>query len=316
MSPRKEGIPWEEVKLLQGEAILQVEIGLIRRPYPFIGLEAYRERSPAPVIVELEWGLDIGRLVGPWEQQKKNIMGRIVRFAERSDMLRLAETKKEDENSRIVFEECVKNEGLEMKLLRIEHSLELKKTTFYYEAEGRVDFRKLVKVLAGRLRRRIELYQVDEKEAFLLKPTIGPCGMGLCCQRDPSWYERKIPSRAVRVQRLGSAGEKILGICGKAKCCLLYEVETYQEFYDTLAKGRGGCFVVKEGADLPGVCPGCRLKVLDWNVVANKVQMEVTLPKGVRQAEKTDDENQASPESKTLQVDFEELKEKLVKIEE
>lgn len=308
MSPRKEGIPLSEVKLLPGEMIFRVEMGRLRRPFPFIGNERHLENIGKDVVVETEWGLDLGRLDSAWAEPDKNILGKIVYLAGEAEKARMKANQAEDEACKRIFENSILELSLPMKLVGIEHSLELKKVTFYYEAEQRVDFRKLVKLLASRLRRRIELYQLSEKDRFLFYPIFGSCGRRLCCQRDPEWFARKVPSRCAKVQDLAHNLEKVQGVCGKMKCCLLYELEAYEEFYGLLVRKGGSYFLPKRESQAFSTCGECKFRAIDWNVPLGTVTLAKVTPK-------PSDGKEEAPEAESVTVSFDELKKDFVKVQ-
>ncbi len=308
MSPRKQGIPPEQVKLLPGEAIFKVEIGRLRRPFPFTGSAEYRSSIGRFVLLQTEWGNEVGRLAEEWHKPNRNILGSIVQLADRSHFERVLENKRENALCEEVFKKSVAEEKLSMKLVAIEHSIDLTRTTFYYTAKGRVDFRNLVKVLAGKLKRRIELFQVAQKDSFICFPTIGVCGRQVCCQNTPELFDKPIPSRCARVQGLAHSPEKTAGVCGKTRCCLLYEMESYEEFQGFLRR-EGTCFVPRDDAEKSVPCGGCRVKVLDWNVPLNKVFLRnAEKPRGG--AEET-----IETEIETFELSLEELKKNFVRVE-
>lgn len=130
-----------------------------------------------------------------------------------------AETQKE---ARIIIETL----QLQMKLSDVEYQGDGKKATFYYTAESRVDFRQLIKELAGKFSIRIEMKQVDYRHEAGRLGGIGSCGRELCCS---TWLTdfRKVNTNAARYQQLSLSPQKLLGQCGRLKCCLNYELDTY-----------------------------------------------------------------------------------------
>lgn len=130
-----------------------------------------------------------------------------------------AETQKE---ARIIIEKL----QLQMKLSDVEYQGDGKKATFYYTAESRVDFRQLIKDLASKFSIRIEMKQVDYRHEASRLGGIGSCGRELCCS---TWLTdfRKVNTNAARYQQLSLSPQKLLGQCGRLKCCLNYELDTY-----------------------------------------------------------------------------------------
>jgi len=269
------GIPPDQATLHPGEAILRVAIGRLARPFAFIGPESYGNAVDARVVVEAEYGLDLGVVKGRWDKPDQNIMGNVVRRADMSDFLKVQTNHVNDNECREVFNSAVAQEHLEMKLVGIDHSLDQGKITFYYQAEGRVDFRQLVRVLASRLKRRIELYQLNLRDQILLHPSLGPCGRALCCRSDPSLLSQHVSSRLARQQGLSYNPGKVSGICGRPRCCLFFELESYVQFQELLGKRPGRCFRLKKGAPLPdSTVPAQLYRVVEWSVPTNMVVLE------------------------------------------
>ena len=275
------GIPPEEVTLHPGEALFRVTIGRLARPFPFIGADSYSDATGTNVVLETEYGLDLGTLRERWDKPDQNIMGNIVRRADMSDYLKVQTNHARDDEYREGFVSFVREVGLEMKLVGIDHTLDQGKITFYYQAEGRVDFRQLVRVLAGRFKRRIELYQLSLRDQILLYPLLGPCGRPLCCRGDPSLLGAHVSSRAARQQGLSYNPGKIAGTCGRPRCCLLFELDSYLQFQAVLGKHPGAYFRLKKGARLPDVdVPAERYRVLEWSVPADTVVLEADTREG------------------------------------
>ena len=114
------------------------------------------------------------------------------------------------------------NLGLKMKISDVEYQGDLKKATFYYTAEGRVDFRQLIRDLAGEFSVRIEMKQIGARQEAARLGGIGSCGRELCCS---TWLTdfRSVSTSAARYQQLSLNPQKLAGQCGKLKCCLNYE---------------------------------------------------------------------------------------------
>lgn len=275
------GIPPEEITLHPGEAIFRITIGRLGRPFPFIGADSYQDATSASVVVEAEYGLDLGVLREQWDKPDQNIMGNIVRRADMSDYLKVQTNHSKDDECREVFTSLVREASLEMKLVGIDHSLDQGKITFYYQAEGRVDFRQLVRMLAGRFKRRIELYQLNLRDQILLHPLVGPCGRPLCCRSDPTLLGSHVTSRAARQQGLSYNPGKISGICGRPHCCLLFELESYAQFQEVLGKRPGAYFHLRKGIKPPDPeVPAERYRVVEWSVPGNTVVLEAEVQDG------------------------------------
>jgi cell fate regulator YaaT (PSP1 superfamily) len=241
-----------------------VAIGRLQRRHIFNAAEDMDRCSGRQVIVETEYGLDLGLLRERCKGAQEDVAGSIVKMADCGDCQHAAANSSADAECRRVFEEAVAAENLDMKLAGIDHSYEQTRITFYYHAPGRVDFRQLVKTLASRLRRRIELYQLNLRDQFLFHACIGPCGLELCCKAKPELFPEKIPTRLAKVQKLSYSPGKMSGMCGKPYCCLKYEVESYQEFADFLGVKPGAPFRRKSG-------DRGEYRVLDWDMLTNQV---------------------------------------------
>jgi len=125
--------------------------------------------------------------------------------------------------------------GLPMKLARTEVLLDRSKAIFYFTADGRIDFRELVKDLAHELRTRIEMRQIGVRDEARLVGGVGPCGMGLCCATFLNDFE-PITVKMAKDQKLALNPAKLSGVCGRLMCCLIYEHESYAR-----AKACGTC---------------------------------------------------------------------------
>ena len=128
------------------------------------------------------------------------------------------------------------NLGLKMKISDVEYQGDLKKATFYYTAEGRVDFRQLIRDLAGEFSVRIEMKQIGERQEAARLGGIGSCGRELCCS---TWLTdfRSVSTSAARYQQLSLNPQKLAGQCGKLKCCLNYELDMYLDALKAFPKG-------------------------------------------------------------------------------
>jgi cell fate regulator YaaT (PSP1 superfamily) len=243
-----------------------VQIGKLRRSYPFAASQDFAQHAGRAVIVDADYGLDMGVLSEPWQGDGAKALGAIVRLADADDFAQTLRNAETDAECRAAFNEAVAGETLQMKIVGVDHSYERTKITFYYHAEGRVDFRQLVKALASKLRRRIELYQLNLRDQFLFHPFLGPCGRELCCKAKPELFSQKVPTRLAKQQKLSYNPAKMAGMCGKPRCCLRYEVESYKEFADFLGVRPGRAF--KRRSD------GRECKLVDWHMLTDEVIVE------------------------------------------
>lgn len=190
-----------------------------------------RYQAGEAVVAETARGLELGRVVGvqdvPPEAAGEN-KASIHRRATQDDLtvhfrnrLRAAEALR-------LARDRVAHHNLPMKLLGSEYTLDGNRIVFYFSAEGRVDFRELVRDLASHLRRRIELHQVGARDRAKSSGGIGPCGRECCCS---SWLREFSPVsiKMTKEQGLSLNPTKISGSCGRLMCCLRYEYETYRQ---------------------------------------------------------------------------------------
>lgn len=152
----------------------------------------------------------------------------IYRKATERDLERLAETKKRELPTMYRTREIVKQLELTMKLSDVEYQADNTKATFFYSADERVDFRELIKILAGEFKIRVEMRQISLRQEASRIGGIGSCGRELCCS---TWLTdfQSVSTGAARYQNLSLNPNKLSGQCGRLKCCLNYELETYQD---------------------------------------------------------------------------------------
>ena len=190
------------------------------------------------VAVESNPGHDIGtvtmtgRLV-KLQMKKANLrpdieIKRVYRKAREVDMEKYAEAKAREHDTMIRSRQIAKDLGLEMKIGDVEYQGDGLKAIFYYIADGRVDFRQLIKVLADAFHVRIEMKQIGARQEAGRIGGIGPCGRELCCT---TWMTSfvSVSTGAARFQDLSMNPQKLAGQCAKLKCCLNYEVDAYVE---------------------------------------------------------------------------------------
>ncbi len=184
------------------------------------------------VIVETARGLEDGTVVGdPREVEDDAIVAPlkpIVRIATpKDDEQALKNKDKEKEAFKICLEKIRKHE-LEMKLIDAEYTFDNNKVLFYFTADGRIDFRELVKDLASVFRTRIELRQIGVRDETKIRGGIGICGRPLCCHAHLSDFI-PVSIKMAKEQNLSLNPTKISGVCGRLMCCLKHEEDTYEE---------------------------------------------------------------------------------------
>lgn len=184
------------------------------------------------VIVETARGLEFGEVTSdPCEMSEKSVvkpLKKVVRTADEKDEIRHRENMERKQEAMESCQRKINEHGLEMKLIDVEYTFDNSKIIFYFTANGRVDFRELVRDLAGIFRMRIELRQVGVRDEARMLGGIGECGRCLCCHQ---WLGKFNPVsiKMAKTQGLSLNPAKISGICGRLMCCLKYENDTYCE---------------------------------------------------------------------------------------
>jgi cell fate regulator YaaT (PSP1 superfamily) len=189
------------------------------------------------VVVEASPGYDIGvvSVIGELAriQVKKKSPGlkpmetkKILRIANQDDIDKWVQARSLESEVMFQARTLAVNIGLEMKISDVEYQGDLTKATFYYTAEGRVDFRQLIKDMADQFKIRIEMRQIGSRQEAQRLGGIGSCGRELCCS---TWLTdfRSVSTSAARYQQLSLNPQKLAGQCGKLKCCLNYELDMY-----------------------------------------------------------------------------------------
>lgn len=181
------------------------------------------------VIVETVRGVEYGDVVlGPREVEEMDATYRLVmRKATAEDLAQIEENKEREKEAAEIFEEQVKKHFLEMKLVNVECTFDMGKIIFYFTADGRVDFRALVKDLAAVFRTRIELRQIGVRDEAKSLGGIGACGRPICCAQFLGDFE-PVSIKMAKDQNLSLNPTKISGICGRLMCCLKYEQYAYE----------------------------------------------------------------------------------------
>ena len=193
----------------------------------------------AKVVVEANPGYDLGevtltgRLV-PVQIKKYRInteryeIRNVLRFATEEDLARAREAQAKEQDTMIKSRQLAKSLGLDMKIGDVEYQGDGSKAIFYYIADGRVDFRQLIKVYAETFRIRVEMKQIGARQEAGRIGGTGPCGRELCCS---TWMTQftSVGTGAARLQNISLNPQKLAGQCAKLKCCLNYEVPVYEE---------------------------------------------------------------------------------------
>lgn len=181
-------------------------------------------------IVPIERGIDIAKVVDiNIELGGVESVGSVIRKATPEDWERVAENQKLEEKAYKVCAKKIAKSGLVMKLVDARYTLDGTKLIFYFTAEGRIDFRKLVRELARTFKCRIEMRQIGVRDEAKIFGGYGICGRRLCCASFLKSFE-SVSIRMAKEQSLILTPEKISGMCGRLMCCLYFEYDLYKEF--------------------------------------------------------------------------------------
>lgn len=183
------------------------------------------------VIVETVRGVEYGKVVVDVKKVDENDvvlpLKKVVRVADQKDRLSVQENKEEALHAYEVCSSKISEHDLDMKLVDVEYTFDRNKVIFYFTADGRVDFRNLVKDLASVFRTRIELRQIGVRDEAKMLGGIGPCGRMLCCSTFLGDFE-PVSIKMAKDQNLSLNPAKISGLCGRLMCCLKYENDEYE----------------------------------------------------------------------------------------
>ncbi|MBI3072661.1 MAG: stage 0 sporulation protein [Deltaproteobacteria bacterium] len=181
-------------------------------------------------VIEADRGPELGVVEsGTWiEERPETEFKRVLRRASAFDEQEAARNRVREPEAFRVAQERIATHRLPMKLVKAEHLLAVSKLVLYFTADGRVDFRDLVKELGVRFRCRIEMRQIGVRDASGLVGGIGPCGKELCCSQFLQKFE-PITIRMAKDQNLPLNPQKVSGMCGRLMCCLKYEDDMYNE---------------------------------------------------------------------------------------
>jgi len=211
-----------------------------------------RPRPGTPVVVQTENGIAVGtvvRSIPQLEERRRppaDAPQRVVRLASRDDIVRKLKHEHREREAHRVAMMKIRERGLGMKLSRVEQAFDGSKLTFYFTADGRVDFRELVREIASEFSTRIEMRQIGVRDEAKMMGGSGTCGRPLCCTTFLTTFE-PVSIKMAKQQDLSLNPSKLSGLCGRLKCCLRYELPN--------AKGQvhGGCGS-EGGCDNPTGC--------------------------------------------------------------
>ena len=191
------------------------------------------------VIVETEQGLGFGTVAvppAPWEKgSPKKPLKKVYRLAGEKDFAQREKNRKTEKFAHNYCLKCIARLKLKMNLFSVESAFDASKLTFFFTADGRVDFRQLVKMLVKKLGVKIEMRQVGIRNQAKMCGGIGRCGREICCSQFMEKFS-PVSIRMAKEQGLSLNPTKISGQCGRLMCCLTYEFETYKELKANLPK--------------------------------------------------------------------------------
>ena len=199
------------------------------KPYYFDPLDFELKRG-SHVIVETVRGIEYGTVVGEIreveDEKIQQPLKPIMRIATPKDDEQDAQNREKEKSAISVAKEKIRKHELDMKLIDVEYTFDRNKIVFYFTADGRVDFRELVKDLAGVFHTRIELRQIGVRDATKMLGGLGSCGRELCCHAYMADFV-PVSIKMAKEQNLSLNPGKISGMCGRLMCCLQYESDTY-----------------------------------------------------------------------------------------
>ena len=224
----------------------------------------YETETGSFVIVETARGVEFGRREIDEEKFQMPIKP-IIRPANQEDIDKYWENKEKSKKAFAICLEKIKKHNLDMKLIEAEYTFDNNKVLFYFTADGRIDFRELVKDLASVFKTRIELRQIGVRDETKIVGGIGICGRELCCNKHLSEFV-PVSIKMAKEQNLSLNPTKISGVCGRLMCCLKHEQDTY-EYLNSRLPNIG---------DTVRTIDGRKGEVSSVNVLRQKVKIIVT----------------------------------------
>ncbi len=254
------------------------------------------------VIVETARGVEFGRVVsGPKDVKDEDVvqpLKSVIRLATDQDRKTVEKNKQKEKEAFKICLEKIRKHKLEMKLIDVEYTFDGNKILFYFTADGRIDFRELVKDLAAVFRTRIELRQIGVRDETKIRGGIGICGRPLCCSTYLTEFSA-VSIKMAKEQNLSLNPTKISGVCGRLMCCLTNEEETY-EVLNSQLPSVGDTVTTKDG--LTGT-------VQSLSVLRRRVKVVVNLENDEKEIrEYQAEELKFKPRRKKQKVSKEEMK--------
>lgn len=224
------------------------------------------------VIVETAKGVEFGEVaMEPTDVEESSVVSPlrpIIRVATENDRKSLVQNREKEQEASKIAEQKIAEHKLDMKLVGVEYAFNGSKITFYFTADGRVDFRELVKDLAGIFKTRIELRQIGVRDEAKLLGGIGSCGRVVCCKAFLSDFH-PVSIKMAKEQSLSLSPTKISGLCGRLMCCLKYEQDCYED-----ARKR----MPRIGREV--TTPDGTGTVVENNLLRERVKVKLLLPDG------------------------------------
>ena len=253
------------------------------------------------VIVETARGVEYGFVVfGPKEVRDDKViqpLKSVLRVATQKDEAREDSNRKKEKEAFQICQEKIRQHKLGMKLIGAEYTFDNNKVLFYFTADGRIDFRELVKDLASVFKTRIELRQIGVRDETKILGGIGICGRALCCHTFLSEFA-PVSIKMAKEQNLSLNPSKISGVCGRLMCCLKNEQETY-EYLNQRMPGLGDMVTTPEGI---------KGEVSSLNVLRQTVKVLVDINDEKELREYRVDELKFRPRHKKVKLSAEEMK--------
>ena len=254
------------------------------------------------VIVETARGVQFGRVVsGPKDVKDEEVvqsLKSVIRPANEQDRKTVEKNRQKEKEAFKICLEKIRKHKLEMKLIDVEYTFDGNKILFYFTADGRIDFRELVKDLAAVFRTRIELRQIGVRDETKIRGGIGICGRPLCCSTYLTEFSA-VSIKMAKEQNLSLNPTKISGVCGRLMCCLTNEEETY-EMLNSQLPSVGDMVTTKDG--LSGV-------VHSLSVLRRRVKVVVNLENDEKEIrEYQADDLKFKPRRKKQKVSKEEMR--------
>lgn len=254
------------------------------------------------VIVETARGIEYGKVVqSVKEKNEEDVimpLKPVIRVATKEDDKIAKQNKDKEKKAFFICKEKIKKHGLEMKLIDTEYTFDNNKVLFYFTADGRIDFRELVKDLASVFKTRIELRQVGVRDETKMLGGIGICGRPLCCS---TYLSEFIPVsiKMAKEQNLSLNPTKISGICGRLMCCLKNEQEAYEYLNSNLPNV----------GETVKTFDGLKGEVKSVNVLRQKVKIVIEQNDEREEREYSVNELKFKPKKKKFELASDELKE-------